>query len=48
MTPLESVANLSKRAGVMVRSRWLPASELRKMLENIAEITKGTKQDTKN
>ena len=41
--PLESVANLSKRAGVMVRGRWLPESELRKTLENIAEITKGTK-----
>ena len=41
--PLESVANLSRRAGVMVRGRWLPESELRKMLENVAEITKGTK-----
>ena len=40
--PLESVANLSKRAGVMVRGRWLPQSELSKMLENIAGITKGT------
>jgi len=41
--PLQSIANLSKRAGVMVRGRWLPESELRKMLDNIAEITKGTK-----
>lgn len=41
--PLQSVANLSKRAGVMVRGRWLPESELHKMLENIVEITKGTK-----
>ena len=38
--PLQSVANLSKRAGVMVRGRWLPESELRKMLENIATINK--------
>lgn len=39
--PLESVANLSKRAGVMVRGRWLPESELRKMLENIAALNRG-------
>jgi imidazolonepropionase-like amidohydrolase len=36
--PLESVANLSKRAGVMVRGRWLPQSELSRMLENIATL----------
>jgi hypothetical protein len=36
-TPLQSVANLSKRAGVMVRGRWLPESELRKMLEKYRE-----------
>jgi imidazolonepropionase-like amidohydrolase len=36
--PLESVANLLKRAGVMVRGRWLPESELRKMLENVAQL----------
>ena len=34
--PLQSVANLSKREGVMVRGRWLPESELRQMLDNIA------------
>jgi len=38
--PLESVANLSKRAGLMVRGRWLPDSELRKMLENIAALNR--------
>jgi imidazolonepropionase-like amidohydrolase len=38
--PLQSVANLSKRAGVMVRGRWLPESELRKMLENIATLNR--------
>lgn len=38
--PLESVANLSKRAGVMVRGRWLPASELSKLLENIASLNR--------
>ena len=36
--PLQSVANLSKRAGVMVRGRWLPQSELSKMLENVAKL----------
>ena len=38
--PLETVANLSKRSGVMVRGRWLPESELRKMLENIAALNR--------
>jgi imidazolonepropionase-like amidohydrolase len=41
--PLQSVVNLSQRSGVMVRGRWLPESELRTMLGNIAEITKATK-----
>lgn len=36
--PLQSVDNLSKRSGVMVRGRWLPESELRKMLENVARL----------
>jgi imidazolonepropionase-like amidohydrolase len=36
--PLQSVANVSKRVGVMVRGRWLPESELRKMLESVAKI----------
>jgi imidazolonepropionase-like amidohydrolase len=34
--PLQSVANLSKREGVMVRGRWLPETELRQMLDKIA------------
>jgi hypothetical protein len=38
--PLRSVANLSQRSGVMVRGRWLPESELRKMLENIASLNR--------
>ena len=40
--PLESVANLSKRIGIMVRGRWLPASELSKMLEHIAALNRPT------
>jgi hypothetical protein len=39
--PLESVINLSKRSGVMVRGRWLPESELRRILENIAALNRG-------
>ncbi|HEX6284668.1 MAG TPA: amidohydrolase family protein [Pyrinomonadaceae bacterium] len=38
--PLQSVANLSKRSGVMVRGRWLPDTELRKMLENVAALNR--------
>jgi imidazolonepropionase-like amidohydrolase len=34
--PLERLANLERRAGVMVRGRWLPASEIRARLEDIA------------
>lgn len=42
--PLQSVANLSKRVGLMVRGRWLPESELRKMLENIARLNASNTQ----
>lgn len=42
--PLQSVTNLSKRAGVMVRGRWLPEDELRKMLENIAALNRAPAQ----
>jgi hypothetical protein len=38
--PLQSVTNLSKRTGVMVRGRWLPETELRKMLENVAALNR--------
>ncbi|HYV10592.1 MAG TPA: amidohydrolase family protein [Pyrinomonadaceae bacterium] len=38
--PLESVTNLSKRSGVMVRGRWLPETELRKMLDNLAALNR--------
>jgi len=42
--PLQSVANLSKRVGLMVRGRWLPESELRKMLENVARLNASNTQ----
>ena len=31
--PLDDVANTERLAGVMVRGRWLPAAELRRMRE---------------
>ena len=34
--PLDEVANVERRAGVMVRGRWLPESELRQRLETLA------------
>ena len=34
--PLADIDNLQKRAGVMVRGRWLPADEIRRGLEQIA------------
>jgi len=34
--PLEDVANLAKRSGVMVRGRWHPETELREQLEALA------------
>lgn len=40
--PLESLSNVSRRAGVMVRGRWLAESELRRMLDEIATRYKGS------
>jgi imidazolonepropionase-like amidohydrolase len=34
--PLKDVGNVAKRAGVMLRGRWLPEEELAKMLDAIA------------
>lgn len=34
--PLDNIANTEKRAGVMVRGRWLSQAECQKMLEEIA------------
>jgi imidazolonepropionase-like amidohydrolase len=34
--PLQNLANLEKRSGVMVRGRWLPASEIEARLAKIA------------
>jgi imidazolonepropionase-like amidohydrolase len=34
--PLKDLSNLSRRAGVMVRGRWLPESEIRERLQTIA------------
>ena len=35
--PLDDAANLAKRAGVMVRGRWLPAADIEIKLEELAE-----------
>jgi imidazolonepropionase-like amidohydrolase len=34
--PLDDVANAERRAGVMLRGRWLPEEELRATLDRIA------------
>ncbi|MEW6209660.1 MAG: amidohydrolase family protein [Acidobacteriota bacterium] len=34
--PLKDVSNVARRAGVMLRGKWLPESELRRMLDQIA------------
>ncbi len=34
--PLDNITNTEKRAGVMVRGKWLPETELKKMLNEIA------------
>lgn len=43
--PLENVGNVAKRAGVMLRGRWLPESELAKMLDQIAASYKAAGQN---
>jgi predicted amidohydrolase YtcJ len=35
--PLEDIGNVRRRAGVMVRGRWLPESEIQQRLDAIAE-----------
>jgi imidazolonepropionase-like amidohydrolase len=42
--PLKDVANVAKRSGVMVRGWWLPETELRKMLDDLAASYAEAKQ----
>jgi hypothetical protein len=35
--PLEDVANVSKRVGVMLRGQWLPEAQLRGMLDKLVD-----------
>jgi len=35
--PLEDVANVRKRAGVMLRGTWLPEAQLQEMLDELVE-----------
>ena len=44
--PLDDVANVAKRIGVMIRGRWFSESELQEKLELLAE--KFAKKDTNN
>ncbi|WP_447726116.1 amidohydrolase family protein [Sphingomonas koreensis] len=39
--PLERLANVERRAGVMVRGLWLPESEIQAGLEKIAAVARG-------
>ncbi len=39
--PLADVSNVARRAGVMVRGRWLPAAELDRMLAEMAARNSG-------
>jgi imidazolonepropionase-like amidohydrolase len=44
--PLNDVANVGRRAGVMLRGRWMPETEIQKMLGEIAkEVTGDKKQE---
>jgi imidazolonepropionase-like amidohydrolase len=45
-SPLEDVANLWKRSGVMVAGRWLPEAELRRLLEELAATYPAAARDT--
>jgi imidazolonepropionase-like amidohydrolase len=40
--PLDDVANAARIAGVMARGRWMPESEQRRMLEEVAEAAAKT------
>jgi imidazolonepropionase-like amidohydrolase len=39
--PLQDLANVQRRAGVMVRGRWLPEGEIQMRLEKIAAAGAG-------
>jgi imidazolonepropionase-like amidohydrolase len=39
--PLQSLDNVGRRAGVMVRGRWLPQAEIQKRLDEIAARVAG-------
>jgi hypothetical protein len=41
--PLNDVANVGRRAGVMLRGRWMPETEIQKMLGEIAKEVTGDK-----
>jgi hypothetical protein len=43
--PLKDVSDVAKRAGVMLRGRWLPEGELARMLDAIAASYRTTNQN---
>lgn len=46
--PLETLANVARRSGVMVRGRWLPESDIQARLAQIAERNATTTTATRN
>jgi imidazolonepropionase-like amidohydrolase len=38
--PLKDITNMEKKAGVMVRGRWIPADELKRILDEVANSVK--------
>jgi hypothetical protein len=40
VNPLENVANIGRRAGVMVRGQWIPEQEIQNRLAKIAALHK--------
>jgi imidazolonepropionase-like amidohydrolase len=42
--PLKDVAATARRAGVMARGRWLPATEITRMLDSLAAASAGSNQ----
>ncbi len=45
--PLDNIANTERRAGVMVRGRWLPEAELKLKLDEIAFRFQAAREDAK-
>jgi hypothetical protein len=42
--PLDDIGNAARRVGVLVRGKWLTASELQRMLEKFSSKNKEAEQ----